>query len=119
MGDCPCPRCLIPKDRTHQLGTKRDQRWRKTHARVDNLHYRAKISSARNIIYKNNRTVNSVFVERLLKPQSLVPNDVCSFMPPLPILFGLTIYYLTECILSQTFSVWIQLVQHLSGRLHA
>ena len=76
MGDCPCPRCLIPKSRAHQLGTKRDQQQRKTLARVDSLCYRVKMSSAHDIIYKNNRTIHSVPVEDLLKAESLVPTEV-------------------------------------------
>lgn len=80
MGNCPCPRCLIPKHRAHQLATRRDQRQRKTLARVDNLQYRVKISSAREIIYKNNRAVESVAIQRLLKPLSLTPNEVSSLI---------------------------------------
>lgn len=76
MAKCPCPRCLIPKNHAHQLGTKRDQRQRISLARVDDLSYRVKISNAREIIYKQNRTVDSVYVERILKPQSLVPTEV-------------------------------------------
>ena len=76
MGKLPCPRCLIPKDSGHPLGTKRDQNQRKKLTRVDNLQYRAKISSARDIIYRQKRTVDSVFVNRVLKAQSLVPTQV-------------------------------------------
>ena len=76
MGNCPCPRCLIPKDRTDLLGTKRDQKQRTTLARVDDLSYKAKISSAREIIYQNKHPVDSVLVQRILKSQSLVPTEV-------------------------------------------
>lgn len=76
MAECPCPRCLIPKDCAHKLGTKRDKQQRVSLARVDNLQYRAKVSSAREIIYQQNRAVNSVFVHRLLKSESLVPTKV-------------------------------------------
>lgn len=76
MANCPCPRCLIPIEQTHQLGTSRDQHWRKRFARVDNLSYRAKISSAREIIYSKNCAVNSKAVQDILKQQSLVPNEV-------------------------------------------
>ncbi len=76
MGACPCPRCLAPKIPDHPLGTKRDQNQRKKLARVDNLQYRANISSARDIIYRQNRAVDSVFVNRVLKAQSLVPTQV-------------------------------------------
>lgn len=79
MGSCPCPRCLVPKTSTDQLGTKSDQHQRVTLARKDNPQYRVKISSARDIIYKQNRTVDSNFVDNLLKPESLVPIEVLMF----------------------------------------
>ncbi|KJA21107.1 hypothetical protein HYPSUDRAFT_141225, partial [Hypholoma sublateritium FD-334 SS-4] len=75
MGDCPCPRCLIPKKHAHWLGTKRDKRQRISLARVDNLHHRVNISSARKIIYQDNRTVDSIFIQRILQPKSLVPTE--------------------------------------------
>ena len=76
MGICPCPRCLIPKGRAHLLGTTDDRNQRRDLARVGDQHYRAKITDARKIIYQNNRTVDSVMVQRLLKPESLVPTEV-------------------------------------------
>ncbi len=79
MGNCPCPRCLIPKDRTDLLGTKRDQKQRISLARVDDLSFKTKISSSREIIYKNKHPVDSVLVQRILKPQSLVPIEVFFF----------------------------------------
>ncbi len=79
MGNCPCPRCLIPKDSADRLGTKSDQRRRITLARKDHPQYRVQISSARDIIDQQNRSVDSEFVQRLLRPESLVPTEV-----PLP-----------------------------------
>lgn len=82
MAACPCPRCLIPKVRAHLTGTKRDGKQRVSLARVDDLRYRAKISSARKIIYQNKHPVSSVLVQRLLKSESLVPTEVAlSFIP--------------------------------------
>ncbi|KJA25469.1 hypothetical protein HYPSUDRAFT_94104, partial [Hypholoma sublateritium FD-334 SS-4] len=75
LGNCPCPRCLISKSHAHELGTKRDKKQRINHARVDDLHYRVKISSARDIIYTSKRSVSSKAVEDFLKTQSLVPTE--------------------------------------------
>jgi hypothetical protein len=76
MGACPCPRCLIPKDRIDLVGTKQDMRQRTTLARVDNLQRQAKITAAREMIYEQNWAVDSAPVQRLLKPESLVPTEV-------------------------------------------
>lgn len=78
MGNCPCPRCLIPKDRAHQFGTKRDKKQRKSLARVDTLQYQVNVSSARKIIYQDNRTVQSKLVDNILKTKSLAPTEVGS-----------------------------------------
>lgn len=76
MGACPCPRCLIPKARIHNLGMTRDRQQRKTLRRVDSVDRRAKVATARSLIYENNYAVDSAGVERLLKEESLVPTAV-------------------------------------------
>ncbi len=101
MGSCPCPRCLVPKNSTDQLGTKSDQRQRVSLAREDNLQYRVKISNAREIIYAQNRTVDSNFVDNILFPESLVPTEV--FLIPIFINSSTSNLPLAECILSATF----------------
>jgi hypothetical protein len=76
MGDCPCPRCLIPKSLVHQVGTPNDSNVRSSQARVDDAQYRASIMEARKQIYEKNTGVDGAKVERELKPQSLVPTQV-------------------------------------------
>ena len=66
----------MPMDLMHTIGTKRDKKQRLTLARVDNLSYCAKISSARELIYESNFAVDSLPVQCLLKPESLVPTEV-------------------------------------------
>jgi hypothetical protein len=78
LGTCPCPRCLIPLARVHNLGMDRDMSQRKTMARVDDHQRRHKILSARRFIYDLNHAVNSAAVEALLRKESLVPNIVCT-----------------------------------------
>lgn len=78
QGGCPCPRCLVTLSDTSNMGTKRDMNFRqsKNQIRVDNLQYRAHVTSARKIIYENNYVVNSVAIDKILKPTSLVPTRV-------------------------------------------
>jgi hypothetical protein len=59
----------------HLIGTKRDKEQRETLARVDSLNRREKVSNARRLIYESNFAVDSAAVERLLKPESLVPTE--------------------------------------------
>jgi hypothetical protein len=76
MGERPCPRCTIPKSMLHMIGTKQDRINRFKLARVDDHKRRLTISAARRAIYQNNFAVDSAGVERMLKPQSLVPTSV-------------------------------------------
>jgi hypothetical protein len=76
MGGCPCPRCTVPKSRAHLVGTRRDRDDRIKLARVDDHQHRYKISRTRELIYQKNFAVDSAGVQRILKPQSLVPTLV-------------------------------------------
>jgi len=75
-GYCPCPRCTIPLSKVHLIGTKSDRKARAALVRVDDDRHRNLISAARKAIYQQNYDVDSAAVERMLKPQSLVPTSV-------------------------------------------
>src|SRR5262245_26895967 len=47
LGRCPCPRCLIPMSRVHNMGKVLDMKQRKTLARIDDEARRDKVSKAR------------------------------------------------------------------------
>lgn len=83
LGGCPCPRCKITLSDVHLIGTKRDRNKRLTLARQDDVHRQHAIYRARAAIYnpdpKECLAVDSAYVERLLKPESLVPTSVSSF----------------------------------------
>lgn len=76
MGRCPCPRCLIPRERADRLGEPLDIRQRSTLRRIESVKRRTWIETARTHIYKHNRTVTSKKVEDLLQEESLVPTNV-------------------------------------------
>jgi hypothetical protein len=50
---------------------------RVTKARIDDIQRRSKVTTARKVIYEDNRAVNCTAVEDILKDTSLVPNTVC------------------------------------------
>lgn len=76
LGACPCPRCLIPLSRVHNIGMPLDMKQRRTQARVDNPHRIKLVQDARKKIYCENRSVTSKAVNDLLKIHSLVPTVV-------------------------------------------
>ena len=76
LGACPCPQCIIPKDRVHHLGTEKDILQRRLLARRDTQGRQKKIFDARRLIYEKNYVVDMPQVEALLKDESLVPTKV-------------------------------------------
>ncbi|KAF6758419.1 hypothetical protein DFP72DRAFT_1065105 [Ephemerocybe angulata] len=72
-GNHPCPRCKVPETHLDRLGTIEDRMTRISDLRTDNEDRRTKMARAREHIYEKNGAVNSDFVEKLLKPSSLVP----------------------------------------------
>ncbi|KJA21682.1 hypothetical protein HYPSUDRAFT_111821, partial [Hypholoma sublateritium FD-334 SS-4] len=113
MGNCPCPRCLIPKNLLDQLGTKHDHSQRTRLARVDNLRYRVKISSARDIIYKQNRSVDSDFVDAILKEESLVPTENAFSCRLSSFGFNLFSIFLVDFMHEFELGVWKKIFIHL------
>ena len=80
LGGCPCPRCLIPKDRIQNMGMFRDRLQRETLERNDERRG-AMVNAARSLIYEKNFAVGSAAVERILKQQSWVPTSVSLELP--------------------------------------
>jgi hypothetical protein len=76
LGRCPCPRCLIPLDRVHNMGMCEDMAQRKSLARIDDIGRHRRLGAAREAIYIANSAVDGVAVENLLKEDSLVPTAV-------------------------------------------
>ena len=58
------------------MGKVQDMKMCKSLARVDNQERRHKVELARGFIYNNDYLVDSKAVERVLRPESLVPNIV-------------------------------------------
>ena len=83
-GDRICPRCTILTATFDKLGHQHDTAERATKAR----HYpQMLVHTARAHVYSSGYPVNSVGIERMLKPMSLVPTTVCAAQAP-PIHFN-------------------------------
>lgn len=75
FGACPCPRCLVPKDKIPELGTVRDETRRSTLVRVDDARRRGRISQVRDWIYRAGRAIKSKAVELVIGTRSEVPTS--------------------------------------------
>jgi hypothetical protein len=76
LGRRPCPRCLVPLDRTHLLGSEYDMRTRQERPRNWDHQHQFDLETVRRFIYESNMQVNSSAVEKLLYEDSLVPTVV-------------------------------------------
>ena len=76
-GLCPCPRCLVPKSKLDQTGTKHDNKFRLRNHRT---YLSDHVLIARNAIYKSAAAIAGAIVNRLLKATSSVPTLV-SWVP--------------------------------------
>lgn len=74
QGICPCPRCLMPKARFDRMGLTPDTTFRLNHCRkvLSDL-----VHCARQSIYKYARAIGGSTINRILKPTSSVPTEVC------------------------------------------
>lgn len=75
-GQCPCPRCLVPKSHFDLMGMIRDATERIKSLRSYLLDT---VKKARSLIYEKGFGIKSAAVEALLKPTSSVPTIVRLF----------------------------------------
>jgi hypothetical protein len=76
-----------------------DKKARQQLARVDSKEIQDTVNRARRLMFEDGINVSSVFIDRLLKPRSLVPTRVSSFMSLIGNDPDLSI---SECIFSST-----------------
>ncbi|TFK48374.1 hypothetical protein OE88DRAFT_1713963 [Heliocybe sulcata] len=118
-GGCPCPRCLIMKDKISRLGQVADMRCQYRDARVDDEERRQKVQTAIDLVYKRGFAVNSAAVERLLKPESYVPTEN-AFSIQLSD-YGLNFFdmLVVDLLHEWELGVWKQILTHLIHLLHS
>ena len=72
-GNCPCPRCLVPKSILDRLGRVSDMNNRINNTRKYDMDA---VNEARAIIYEQGKPIRGTDVEALLKDTSAVPTLV-------------------------------------------
>ncbi|KAJ7742183.1 hypothetical protein DFH07DRAFT_964704 [Mycena maculata] len=73
LGKSPCPRCTLPKDQIHDLGTVFDDTRREKLAREDTPIRRGRIERVRRWIYEWGYSIKSAAAEHYLQPLSETP----------------------------------------------
>lgn len=111
LGGCPCPRCLIPKNRIQNMGMPQDRQQRQTLSRSDEKR-RMLVNDARSLIYEHNYAVGSAAVEHILKPQSWVPTSV---RLPLGLCLPSMTKYILECIFRPPWTYGFQYISCSCG----
>jgi len=97
LAQCPCPRCLILKSNIPRLGMEVDKNARQKLVRADSKAIQDTVNRARQMIFEDGINITSVYIDRLLKPQSLVPTRVSSFTSPIT-----PTYVFPECFFTST-----------------
>ncbi|KAF9458454.1 hypothetical protein BDZ94DRAFT_1313287 [Collybia nuda] len=113
LGSCPCPRCEIELSKVHNMGMPLDRKQQITKARYDDASRRAKVSSARDLIYEQGHLVNSAHVERLLKPKSLVPTANAFSERLASLNFNMFLIFVVDILHEIEIGVWRSLYIHL------
>jgi len=115
LAQCPCPRCLILKSNIPRLGMEVDKKACQKLARVDSKEIQNTVNHARRLMFEDGTSISSVFIDRLLKPHSLVPTRVSSFMSLIGNDPDLSI---PECVFSSTPRTRIQLLSNVRSGSH-
>ncbi|KAI9067490.1 hypothetical protein FKP32DRAFT_1673036 [Trametes sanguinea] len=119
MGNCPCPRCLIPKNQISALGSRHDMQLRTQSARTDDSSRWYDVAKAHSLIYEKGKGIGSSAVEAILKPRSLVPTQnvfserLSEFLPNYHSLF------VPDLLHEWDLGVWKGLMTHLIRILQA
>ncbi|KAF8059028.1 hypothetical protein FPV67DRAFT_1426930 [Lyophyllum atratum] len=114
-GTHPCPRCKVPLSEMHLFGTKKDRKARLKLERLDDLSYQRALANSQDAIHRLNFAVDSAYVERQLKPDSLVPT-LNTFSTRLgPELLGATWFrmFVVDLLHEVELGVWKALFIHL------
>ncbi len=93
-----------------------DKKARQKLARVDSKEIQNTVNHARRLMFEDGTSISSVFIDRLLKPHSLVPTWISSFMSLIGNDPDLSI---PECIFSSTPRTQIQLLSNVRSGSHA
>jgi len=76
FGMCPCPRCLVPKEKIPEIGKEEDRRIRVELGRVDTAERQGQVDQARKNLYEGGYALAGDYVDGILKGSSLVPTRV-------------------------------------------
>ncbi|KAG8679254.1 hypothetical protein FRC09_019100, partial [Ceratobasidium sp. 395] len=117
-GACPCPRCLVPMDRVHKMGTRSDMRIRSKGLRRDSVKRQKLIQKAKAIIFKEQKAVDNKDVEALLQPNSWVPTENAFSKRLLPLGFDFFKIFVVDLLHEIELGVWKSLLTHLLRIIH-
>ncbi|EIW58937.1 uncharacterized protein TRAVEDRAFT_20783 [Trametes versicolor FP-101664 SS1] len=90
LGKCPCPRCLVTKDKVSQAGTKPDLARRRILKRVDDAPLRTSVQKTREWLFTKGYKVSSQRLKRVLDSKLLTPMQM--FAPDLMHEFDLGVW---------------------------
>ncbi|KAG8932511.1 hypothetical protein FRC01_013537 [Tulasnella sp. 417] len=118
LGKCPCPRCLIKKDKIAALGAQSDCEVRTQSQREDTRSRREKVQKAQDLIAAG-QGVTSTAVENLLADESLVPTENAFSTSLYAIGVNLFSFFVPDLLHEFDLGVWKSFFTHLIRLLNA
>ncbi|KAG8692955.1 hypothetical protein FRC09_010842, partial [Ceratobasidium sp. 395] len=118
-GTCPCPRCLVPMDRVHMMGSRSDMRMRSKGLRRDSVKRQKLIQTAQSLVFKQQKAVDNKEVEALLKPNSWVLTENAFSRRLLPLGFDFFKIFVVDLLHEIELGVWKSLLTHLLRIIHS
>ncbi|KAI0644207.1 hypothetical protein C8Q79DRAFT_913585 [Trametes meyenii] len=118
FANCPCPRCLIIKQRIGEMGTLNDFH-RRSKLREDNVDVQWRIRSARKWIFEGGIPLTSVFIKRVLDDQSLTPTRSAFSLALAHTGFNFYSMFVPDLLHEFELGVWKSTLTHLIRILYA
>ncbi|KAG8698606.1 hypothetical protein FRC12_008574 [Ceratobasidium sp. 428] len=118
-GKCPCPRCLVPMDLVHKMGTRSDMHMRMKKARRDSRKRQKLIQQAKKLIFDKHKAVDNKEVEALLQPELWVPTENAFSRRLFPFDFDVFKIFVVDLLHEIELGVWKSLLTHLLRILHS
>ena len=97
LAQCPCPHCLILKSNIPHLRMEVDKNARQKLIWADSKVIQDTVNRACQMIFEDGINITSVYINCLLKPQSLVLTQISSFTSSITLT-----YVFPECIFTLT-----------------
>ncbi|KIK13776.1 hypothetical protein PISMIDRAFT_75561, partial [Pisolithus microcarpus 441] len=113
LSGCPCPQCLVPKDKIPMLVMEMDMVECQSLVCKDTPRWQAKVVATWKFIYEEQYVIDVAQVESLLKDESLVPTENAFSMRLFPLGFDFFLMLVVDLLHEFELGIWKAIFIHL------